>query len=64
MSKSEPMPCPFYGGPAELWWTGLADQVRCDNREKCGAEGPKRKTEHGAVSAWNRGSAAVHKEQR
>ena len=49
--EREIAPCPFCGGPARVLDECDCYSVMCDG---CDAEGPLRKTEIGAVSAWNK----------
>ena len=46
----KPLPCPFCGGTAILYATGIP-YVRCSN---CGTQTTAYKTPEGAVAAWNR----------
>ena len=48
-------PCPFCGYDAGLYMTFKYEYniVVCA-RKTCGAKGPRRKTKHAAIKAWNR----------
>jgi len=60
MRTIKPLPkvirCFHCEGRTEVWWcVGIENEmwVKCTNPE-CQAAGPRRKTERGAITSWNR----------